>query len=730
MIEYTVSDGLGILHFQSPPVNAISFALLDALRSLLRQANQQPEVQAIVITGGPQYFSAGADLAIFQDIRSGEDAVRTSRIFQEAFQEIEDSPKPVVAAVAGHVLGGALELAMACHFRVAAQRSRFSMPEVRLGINPGAGGTQRLPRLVGAEAALEMLLSSRPIDAEEALRLGLIDAIARPDELVSCVADVLRRWVPRLACPTVPSALLDEPAVAPHPRQWDCRTTRQRMDKIVDAAANRAAIAKAQQRATAGPAEIIAPRKIIEALQAGLEESFAAGLLAEQEAFRQCMATRAAQNKIYIFCASRQTGKLAGIDTVPSARIATAGVLGMGTMGTGIAQALLAAGISVTACDENETALSAARQKIQASLEKRVREGKLAPADAERTSALLRTSTDYRQLSGAELVIEAVFEKTEVKQAALGRLEEVCSPETLIGSNTSTLDLDQLAQRMQHPERLLGMHFFHPAQRMPLLEIVRRETTPLAEIATAIQLARRLGKTPVVVRNREGFLVNRLFVPYLKEAFWLLEDGAEPTAIDRAMVAFGFAMGPLALIDMSGLDILVLTDAVLRSAFSRHGPLSPIALRLVDEGHLGQKTGSGVYRYEHGDHTPRPSETAERIIQAARRQRGAPAGPMCDEEIVRRLMLRMVAEAFCVLEEKIVERGADIDVAMVLGTGLPDFRGGVLKYACDLGLDRVLVQLDELAATHGDRFAPCRLLREAAASTPLSLLGEGLGVRA
>ena len=417
-------------------------------------------------------------MAIFQDIRSGEDAVRASRVFQEVFQEIEDSPKPVVAAVAGHVLGGALELAMACHFRVAAERSRFSMPEVRLGINPGAGGTQRLPRLVGPEAAFEMLLSGQPIDAKRAFGLGLIDAIAPPDELFATAAKIVQE------APGVP------------------RTSR-RVDKIANAAANRATIAKAQERAAAAPAEIIAPRKIVEAVRVGLGEvpgpspltpgpspasgrgepcSFAAGLLAEQEAFRQCMATLAAQNKIYVFCASRQTGKIADIADATPAQISKAGVVGMGTMGTGIAQALLQAGISVTACDENESALVSARQKIQASLAKHVAEGKLASADAERTSALLRTSTDYGQLAGAEIVIEAVFEKPEVKQAVLRRLEEVCPADMLIGSNTSTLDLDQLASRMQHPERLLGMHFFHPAQRMPLLEIVRRQNTPPAAL--------------------------------------------------------------------------------------------------------------------------------------------------------------------------------------------------------------------------------------------------------
>ncbi len=641
MINYAVSDGLGILSFQSPLVNAMTFPLLDALRALLRRANHQPEVRGMVITGGPRHFGAGADLAIFQEIRRGEDAVRASRVFQEAFREIEDSPKPVAAAVAGHVLGSALELAMACHFRVAAQGSRFSMPEVRLGINPGAGGTQRLPRLVGTEAALEILLGGQPIDAQRALDLGLIDAVAGPDALLACAGEVLRKAAQVPGSPWQSISATDRLAadgtsatsgrtrptyrrpLNPQVRPQQCARTSQRTEKVGDAAANQAAIAKAERRAAAARPEIIAPRKIVEAVKAGLEESFSAGLLCEQEVFRQCMATPATQNMIYVFCASRQTGKIAGIDAYPPARIAKAGVLGMGTMGTGIAQALLAAGISVIACDESQNALDAAVEKIQASLEKRVRQGKLAPADAARTSALLRTSTDYRQMAGAEMVIEAVFEKTDAKRSALERLEEVCTAETLIGSNTSTLDLDQLARPMRHPKRLIGMHFFHPAQRMPLVEIIRREATPPAAVATAVQVARDMRKTPVVVRNREGFVVSRLFVPYLKEAFWLLEDGADPAAVDRAMVEFGFAMGPLQLIDMSGLDILVLTDAVLREAFPRHGLLSPIALRLVEGGHLGQKTGSGVYRYEQGDHTPRPSEGAQEIIRAARRRRGA-----------------------------------------------------------------------------------------------------------
>ena len=363
MIEYTVSDGVGVLCFQNPPVNAFSFALLDRLRSILRQANEQAEVQAIVITGGPQHFSAGADLAIFQDIHGDEDAVHASRTFQEIFQEIEDSPKPVVAALAGHVLGGALELAMACHFRVAAERSRFSMPEVRLGINPGAGGTQRLPRLVGVEAALEMLLSGESIDAQRALGLGLIDAIATHDELLACAAEVLRPEA--LAKPVAPNV-----SVVPR--------TSQVAEKVADVKANRAAIAKAQKRAAAAPAGNYCPAEDRRSRPSRFGAIVRGGAVGRARGVPPVHGhPRGAEQDLHLLCqpADRQTGRHRCRSAGP---ITTAGVLGMGTMGTGIAQALMAAGISVTACDESAAALAAARQKIQTSLERRVRDGKLA----------------------------------------------------------------------------------------------------------------------------------------------------------------------------------------------------------------------------------------------------------------------------------------------------------------------------------------------------------------
>lgn len=695
MIEYTASDGVAIVCLQSPPVNALNQALLDDLLAALRRAADDPQVRAVVITGGPEHFSAGADLAVFRAIDSDTEAIRIAQLFQSAFQAIEDSPKPVAAALAGHVMGSGLELALACHFRVAAVGSRFSMPEVRLGINPGAGGTQRLPRLVGPAAAVEMLIGGQTIDAERALALGLVSAVCAPDMLVSCAASCCAGPV----CPTS-----------------------QRVDKIQDAAANLAAFARAGQLvADSRPEMVIAPGRIAEALRVGIEQSCAAGLRCEQLAFAACLATRATQNKIYLFFATRQTarvaalGEHAAVAAADAGRITHAGVLGLGTMGAGIAQTLLAAGVRVTGCDTDQAALDRALDRIRRSLDGRVRQGKLTAAQAALWLSRLEVTTDDHALSDAQLVIEAVFEDAQVKRAAMARLEDLCAAETLIATNTSTLDLDRLAAGMRHPERLVGMHFFHPAQHMPLVEIIRREATPAATVAAAVQFAKTLGKTPVLVRSREGFVVNRIFLPYLKEAFWLLEEGAEPAAVDRAIVDFGFAMGPLELIDMSGLDILVHTDAVLQGAYPQHGPLSSIVPSLVERGCLGQKTGAGVYRYERGDRTPRASEVAAEVISHARRQRGGAPANLESQGIVCRLVLRMVAEALRVVEAGIVERPADIDVAMVLGTGLADFRGGVLKYGCDVGWNRVLDQLQELAETCGERYAPCNLLRAAAA---------------
>jgi 3-hydroxyacyl-CoA dehydrogenase len=409
---------------------------------------------------------------------------------------------------------------------------------------------------------------------------------------------------------------------------------------------------------------------------------------------------------LYLFFATSRTSKLPELAGAEPRPVERAAVIGMGTMGTGIAHALIQSGVPVVALDEDPSALQRAETRIETSLAKRVEQGKWSKERCAEIAGLLATTSDWSDIAGVDIVIESVFEQLDTKRTALLRAEQLGSDQTILATNTSTLSLDQLADGLSRPRNLVGMHFFNPAQRMPLLEIIRRDCTPPGVLAKATALAKRLRKTPVVVRNREGFLVNRLFVPYLQEAFFLLEEGAAAAEIDAAAVQFGFPMGPLVLIDMAGIDILVDSQRVLGRAFPHHGPLSPVVIRLVEQGHLGQKTGSGVYRYQPGERTPLDHEVTAQIVADVGRQKGCAARTIDPAEITERLVLRMVNEAFCVLQEDVARCESDVDVATVLGIGFPDFRGGVMKYARDTGLDEVRTRLNELSRRLGERFSP------------------------
>ncbi|MBE0537198.1 MAG: enoyl-CoA hydratase/isomerase family protein [Phycisphaerae bacterium] len=683
MIEYSVTDKLCILRLNAPPFNVLTSELFEALTAAVGRANADQDTAAILIMGNETHFSAGADVNIFRTLTTPEGAAEISRIFQGALAVVEQSSKPVLAALAGAVMGCALELAAACRLRVCTPGTTFTMPEVKLGLNPGAGGTQRLPRLIDAEAALRMLLTAESIDSQQALELGLVDAITDNNDLITAARQLL--------------------AARPDPPRTCDRT-----DRISEATANRAAFDWAEQVIAATRPEDVAPRKILHAVRTGIEQSFEAGLKAEQDVVIDCMNSPATRNRIYLFFATRKTAKVDDVGDARPSEVKTAAVVGMGSMGAGIAHALLMAGVPVTVVDKDPTMLEKGKGHIAKSLEKRVAGGKMTTARAEHMLAMLSTSTELGDIAAADIVIEAVFEDAALKQSVFAAIEDVCSPHTIIASNTSTLSLDLLAEKMTQPDRFIGLHFFNPAHAMPLVEVIHRLSTPVGTIAAALSFAKRLRKTPVLVRNRTGFLVNRIFIPYLKEAFYLLEEGATPRAIDAAMTDFGMPMGPLALIDMAGLDVLVLTDAVMRKAFPQHGPLSEIVTTLVEQGHLGQKTGAGLYTYNKGDYTAHDRAETAAIIDAVQKKKGLSPRKIDKTEAADRLALRMVNEAFWAMDERIARQPSDVDVATVLGIGFPDFRGGVLKYAEDLGAETARTRLEALADRFGPRFRPPR----------------------
>jgi 3-hydroxyacyl-CoA dehydrogenase/enoyl-CoA hydratase/carnithine racemase len=685
MIDFNISDGICILRLNNPPANAINFRLLEELTASVDRANSDEAARAIVIIGSDDHFSAGADVAIFEELKTPEEAKETSRRFQMAFDLVENSRKPTVAALAGTVMGGAVELAMACRFRVSVSNARFGMSEVKLGINPGAGGTQRLPRLVGVGPALEMLLTGRPKSADDALRLGLVDGLSEKGRLV----ETCRRFL-----------------VSPPQRERASR----RSDKVSDASGIEKDFAVAHKLVRSIRPEIIAPLQIIDAVRTGLLGSYETGLLKEREAFARCMETLAARNLISLFFATRRTGKVPELDAVPSKGINRVAVIGMGTMGSGIAQAFAAAGKSVIATDLEPNKAVKGIEGIKASLDRKVGRGALTSKQAHDIQSRITAAAGIHEIWPADLVIEAVFENLEIKQSIIANVEAICSSGAIIASNTSTIDLDALAGKLRHAGRLVGLHFFNPAHSMPLVEVVECVTTSRDTCASAMRCMKELRKTPILVKNSVGFAVNRVFIPYFMEAFQLLEEGAEAHEIDAAMIEFGFPMGPLSTMDMTGLDILALSDRQMQAAFPYHLPLPRIVRELVEQGLLGQKTGSGVYKYEKGDSAAKPSDRFQTLLKRLRGQAASPMRAFAPKDIADRLVMRLVCEAFRVVEEGIVVRESDLDVASVLGAGFPDFRGGVLSYAYHYGITTIKSGLDALADQFGARFRPCHYL--------------------
>ncbi|MCS6889995.1 MAG: 3-hydroxyacyl-CoA dehydrogenase NAD-binding domain-containing protein [Rhodovarius sp.] len=676
-VEHAFDGDVHVLRIANPPVNTLKTAvragLLDGIRRSLREG-----ARAIILIGTGRMFSAGAEMTEFGKPRQPPS-------LPEVFDAIETSPAPVVAAIHGHALGGGLELALACHARLASPEAVVGLPEVKRGFVPGAGGTQRLPRLIGAEAALRIIVSGEPVKAEEALKLGIIDAIIEGDLEKGAIA-----WV-RQALASGRSFTL----------------ARHRTDRIEgqDMAAFEQTAAALLKRARGQES----PQGCVNAVRAALTLPFEEGLLVERQEFQRLVQGEQSQALRYIFFGEREVARVPGMPPdVKPLPVERAVVIGGGTMGGGIAMCFANAHIPVTIVEANEEALARGIARCEANWQRTVAGGKLSQAEYEKRRAFLKGTTDWDVVKDADIVIEAVFEDMSVKKEVFAKLDRLARPGIVLATNTSTLDIDQIASATGRPELVCGMHFFSPANVMRLLEIVRGAKTSHQTIATAMEVGRRIGKVNVVVGNCDGFVGNRMTGKRGFQLERLLLEGALPQDIDRVMEAYGMAMGPCATGDLAGLDI----GAAVRRA---RGTVAPIADALVAAGRYGQKTGKGWYIYDE-KRQRHPDPEVERIIVEMSEKMQVRRRKIEDQEILERLLLPMVNEGARILEEGIAARPVDIDVIFVNGFGWPAWRGGPMFWADRMGLRTVRDKLAHYYELTGDpNLKPAPLIEKLAA---------------
>lgn len=661
LVKTELMGNVALLTIDNPPVNATSHALRAAMKAALEAAIADPAAAAIVLLGAGRGFIAGADISEFD--RKREEPLNPANI-----AVMEQSGKPIVAAIHGHALGGGLELAMGCHYRIATPEAKLGQPEVKIGITPGAGGTQRLPRLVGLKLALDMIVGGDPIDAKAALEHGLIDAIVDGDLRANAVA-----FAEKLAGKSgkLPRVRDRPPPELPDPNFL---------------AAARADLARRKPG-------IEAPQACIDAVEASLLP-IDEGLKREAEIFAGTVFSEQARALRYLFFAERDAAKVPGLaaDT-PILEIRAVGVIGGGTMGSAIASCCADAALAVTLIEADKPALDRAEASIRAHYDAAAKRGRLKPDDIDKRLARIKGSMLLGDLSGADLIIEAVTEDLTLKRKIFAEIDRIAKPDALVATNTSYLDIDLLASATERPESVLGLHFFAPATIMRVMEVVRAARTAPTAIATGMALGRKIRKLPVAVGACDGFVGNRLLTQRGREVERLLAEGVAIEAIDGAMTAFGFPVGPCAAGDLAGLDISY-------RARKQRGRQWPLADAIVDAGRLGQKTSAGYYRYEAGSRTPLPDPEAQRIIDAARGSSERLSLPA--EEIVARILSAMINEGARLIEEGIAARASDIDVIWVYGYGFPAHRGGPMFYADSIGLPALCKRLSAAAARTGD----------------------------
>jgi len=676
-VVYSNSGGrIGVIKIDSPPVNALSQAVREGIMRALEEAIDDDRTLAIVLKCAGRTFIAGADIREF-----GKPAM--APYLPDVVAALEASPKPVVAAIHGTALGGGFEIALGCHYRVAVADARVGLPEVKLGLLPGAGGTQRLPRLIGVQAALPIMMSGEPVKAGKALAMGAVDHLATGDLLSDAIAFAEKLLDEGAPLPRLCDARIDPDSV---PRDYfdDFRT--------------------ANARAMRG---YFSPERIIAAVKAAVDMDFEKGMAFERKLFEECMRSPESAALRHVFFAEREAGKVTGIDKdTPLRDIRRVAMIGAGTMGGGIAMNFAGKGIPVHMVDVDAAAIERGLSVVRANYMRGVKKGRMSETQFEELMLLFIPTTDYAQLADVDLVIEAVFENMELKKDIFKRLDRVCKPGAILASNTSTLDLDEIARATSRPQDVVGMHFFSPANIMRLLEVVRGAQTAPDVLATVMKLAKTIGKVGVVSGVCHGFIGNRMLEGYIREAGLMLLEGARPEQIDKVLYDFGMPMGPIAMGDLAGIDVgaRVREERRRQGTFPADKRFGLVADKLVAMGRCGQKTGAGVYRYEAGSRMPVPDPEVQALILGEAKRLGIEQREISDFEILTRCIYPLINEAARILQEGIAQRASDIDIVWINGYGFPPYRGGPMHYADTVGAGKIYEQICAYRDTLGNEF--------------------------
>jgi 3-hydroxyacyl-CoA dehydrogenase len=689
LVQLSREGDVAVITINNPPVNALGAGVPEGIEAAIAEIQRDGSVKAAVLIGGGKTFIAGADINMFVQMTSGQGG-RINLL--PTLLKIEDCRKPVVVAIHGNALGGGLEVAQACHYRVASPGAKVGQPEVNLGIIPGAGGTQRLPRLAGVAKALEMCTNGKTIRAGEALEAGILDKLIEGDLLKGAVA-----FAREIAGKKVPK-------------------TREMGAKLGTAEVNAPIFAAARDTVRKKMRALPAPTAAIDAIEAATKMPFEQGCEEEARLFDRCLYSDESKALIHVFFAEREAAKIPDVSKdTPVIGVNSVAILGAGTMGSGIAMVCANAGIPVVLKDADQAALDRGLANVQKNYATSVKRGRFTQEQVDERMKLIKPTLAWDDFSNADLVIEAVFEGMALKKEVFAQIDRVCKRGAILASNTSTLDIDEIAASTSRPEAVIGTHFFSPANVMRLLELVRGKKSSKEVIATCMQLAKKIGKVAVLVGNCRGFVGNRMFLPYIREAQFLVEEGAAPEAVDAALTAWGMAMGPLAVGDLGGLDVAWRIRKEFRH-LEKPGARQPyVEDKLCEMGRFGQKTGAGWYKYDAERKASADPEVIA-LVKKWRAESGTPQRQVPADEIVEREVYMLVNEGARILEEGYALRAGDIDTIYLNGYGFPGFRGGPMWYADTVGVKKVYDRVCEFHTQHGILWEPAPLLEKLAKS--------------